>query len=357
MCHPEMANVCDPQTDDGFSEVCLQNDGLKCCHQIKESESPWSPCVGQCAYAHETRVVDQCGASHTESNDDFCNTGNQPCKCESIAFEYNIASKYNCVDIPTATCVPAVVLLEDDIFDGTIVSKQCTIKDEFKDNTDCKIFEQESKCKVQQCSKSVRSNCCENITCGLTTGLDCNQASRKCYDSIGSELLAFRESQDCCVDYPVCSPEEVKAHCPACDSTFPKCLDDPEKIMCTSGDIKCVHDPSSCQCGNFECGSDSFELPLITNQVLEDMHLNLPDVLYTPKLRFFLESNWDKSFCYHVFDRNEEGEAMKFKYTYTQAEQCGSHKVGDKFEIQIFVDSNKVDHLTLATHTLFARVS
>ena len=349
--------VCDTSTDENGSILCLNHDGTQCCH-VHNQTPAWGVCptTGKCAYAKRTAIVTECGSKKVIDQDEFCKTGLSPCTCAA-----NIESThYDCTTVDNAPCVP------DTEHAGLYVVEQCKILDEFKglEPAECNIYEVVEPCVVKDCSDSITSNCCESIQCAHENGQSCEQPSRKCYDTHGNEMPSETTMQDCCDGLPVCTEEQVRDICSACDSTFPNCLDDPDNLICTSGSIKCTHDPSSCQCGDFECGTDSFSLPVITNDVLNQMHLDLPDVLYSSKLRFFLGqdgTNWNDSNCYHMFDRNDADVELKVKYAYSDAKLCDATEIkrNEKsiFQISIMVDGYKVNHMTLGTHTQFAQVT
>jgi len=357
---PSDAIVCDSNTVDNNSVLCLNNDGSQCC-KVGNETPVWGACptTGKCAYAKRTAIVTECGSKKVIEQEEFCKTGMSPCTCTSDEDDNYEPTHYKCTIVENAPCVP-------DKEQGLYVVEQCKILDKFKGlgPAECNIFEVVERCEVKECSESITSNCCEARQCVHDNDQPCEQPIRKCYDTHGNEMPSETSMQDCCDGLPVCTEEQVRDICSACDSTFPNCLDDPDNLICTDGNIKCTHDPSSCQCGDFECGADSFSLPVITNDVLNQMHLDLPDVLYSSKLRFFLGqdgTNWNDSNCYHMFDRNDADVELKVKYAYSDAKLCDATEIkrNEKsiFQISIMVDGYKVNHMTLGTHTQFAQVT
>jgi hypothetical protein len=135
--------------------------------------------------------------------------------------------------------------------------------------------------------------------------------------------------QDCCSKIDKCSSEDAEKLCPACDNTFPACLQDPDEQICTDGTTTCKNDPTDCECGNFECDYDSFRIEDITNQSLEKVQFEVPDNLYGPKIRFFIGPDmyqpfYDDPNCYDQFDITNTAEKLTIDYTYDKALACGA---------------------------------
>ena len=348
--------VCDETTTQDGSTKCANDAGKVCCKVSEVKADLWSDCVGKCAYAHRTRIETKCGASASVAEDAFCHTGNDPCVCKDMSVV--TISKYDCKEVEDAICV------KKSDGSGSIVKRQCKVKDEFKNKVSCEVFEEEEPCEVAECKGGLTTNCCRQYACEVTNGHDCNQVSRKCFDRFGVAIPALTEEQNCCDTLPPCDTTQIATVCPACDSTFPECLRDPKNMICVSDDVECAHDPDQCQCGEFDCDADHFDIPELTNAGLESAYVDLPQKLYGDQLVFFLGltgENFNRSECSFNFDRTNPDESLNISVSFEAARKCNAVEIATqdetKFTVNLFVDSITSDHQHVGTHTKFAEIS
>ena len=347
--------VCDESTTQDGSTKCANDEGKVCCKVLEANADAWSACNGKCAYAHRTRIETKCGASLTVAEDAFCHTGNDPCTCKDSSVV--TMSKYDCKNVENAFCV------EKSDGSWSIVKRQCKVKDEYKNKVSCEVFEEDEPCEVAECKGGITTNCCRQYACEVTNGHNCNQVSRKCFDQFAVAIPTLTEEQNCCATLPPCDATQIANVCPTCDSTFPECLRDPKNLICASANVECAHDPDQCQCGEFDCKADHFEIPEITNAKLESAYVDLPEKLNGDHLLFFLDMNGDnfnRSDCSFNFDRTNPDESLNISVSFEAARKCNAVEIATqdetKFTVNLFVDGIKSDHSVVGTHTKFAEV-
>ena len=241
--------------------------------------------------------------------------------------------------------------------------------------------------KTETCFKNIaecrpgqpKTNCCEQTDAeSLSTGDDCNQVVKKCYDKNGEQVFGEIPCPDCkkniCPDDP-CNKDQLKRCAAAlggelyCDGRIPACMTgagETQKRFCQLGDEVCKYE-IDCKCDAYKCSDNSISIEGVDERFLDALKFRTNDLheTYGPDLNFFIgggnKTAHTTEGCFHHY-RSKSSAArngIDLVYSFDDLENKCGIKIPDNNQVNVTVWVDDARHTSshIASATPFAHVS